>query len=97
MSIKKLECGSGSGRSSSGKERKKREAVDKVKTVDNREQIREGKWCDHVKAEGTWFLGSDRPTICVFTPDIRIVIEQGTVKILCPACYLKAVQLPMFV
>lgn len=65
-----------------------------MKTVDTGD-IREAVWCDHVTAFGQWIHGT-RPAIVVTTPRIHIIIEEGKVKLLCPQCFLKAVQLPLY-
>lgn len=68
-----------------------------MKSGDNSEEpkITEGKWCDHVNAHGEWLKGATKPTIVVISPRVRIVIEEGTVKILCLPCYLEAIQPPL--
>lgn len=70
-----------------------------METVDKMSEspkITEGKWCDHVQAYGQWVRNTSKPTICVISPRVFIVIEEGVVKILCPACMVKASQVPMF-
>jgi len=69
------------------------EAVDSVETVD---KIKEARWCEHVKANGSWIYGS-KPCIVVATPHVHMVIEDGIVKILCARCFLVAVQTPLFI
>lgn len=67
-----------------------------METVDKNvgmEEVTEAKWCDHVTAYGQWISGR-RPTICVISPRVHIIIEYGICKILCGSCWLKASQLP---
>ncbi len=43
------------------------------------------------------WLGGTRPILAVYTPNVRVVLEEGTVKIICPDCLLRSLQRPLFV
>lgn len=60
--------------------------------MDTGDNIKEAKWCDHVKAAGFWQPG-EYSTVLVDTPHVHIVVEQGVVKILCGLCFYKAIDL----
>ena len=54
-------------------------------------------WCDHVSAKGM-FIGSERTSLLLSprqTTAVHIVVEEGKVKLMCTACYMKAVQIPL--
>jgi hypothetical protein len=66
-----------------------------VNSVDN--LVSQALWCDHVAAKGM-FLGSERISLLLSprqTTAVHIVVEEGNVKLMCTACYMKAVQIPL--
>lgn len=66
-----------------------------MQTVDSVDKLNEAVWCNHVTAKGMWFA-EGKTAISVTGPACYIVVEETKIKILCPTCFMKALQLPNF-
>ena len=60
-----------------------------VETVDNG-NITEAVWCNHVAAIGEFCGVEGKRALLIKTPNVRVVIEEGKVKILCTCCWLRS-------
>jgi hypothetical protein len=62
-----------------------------VETVEPVDKIKEVVWCNHVNARGMWLIGN-KPIVRISGKGVNLVVEDGTVKLVCEGCLTKAIQ-----
>lgn len=70
--------------------------METVNNGDMRAWVSEIVWCDHVVVHQLWYAQQQNHVFTIKNRDIKLVVEEGKIKLVCETCFMKGCQVQSF-